>query len=122
MNINELVKESHGMAVEKGWWETNRSLPETLFMVVSELAEALEQDRKGKPYVYQVSKNNTYVFPNNETWEKNVKPEGILIELADAIIRIADICGKNNFDLESAIKLKLEYNKTRERRHGNLPY
>ena len=46
------------------------------------------------------------------------KPEGIPIELADAIIRICDTCGQYGIDLDRAIRLKMEYNKTRPYKHG----
>ena len=36
------------------------------------------------------------------------------VEMADAAIRIADYCGKFGYDLEGAIKEKLEYNRHRE--------
>jgi hypothetical protein len=35
------------------------------------------------------------------------------VELADAVIRIMDICGAFGFDLEGAIKEKLVYNRFR---------
>ena len=35
------------------------------------------------------------------------------VELADAVIRICDICGGLGLDLEGAIYEKLEYNKNR---------
>jgi hypothetical protein len=46
------------------------------------------------------------------------KPEGIPIELADCIIRILDYCGRSGIDIEEAIRIKHEYNKTRPYRHG----
>ena len=47
------------------------------------------------------------------------KPERFTVELADILIRIADLCGEFNLDLEDALKTKMEYNKTRPYRHGN---
>jgi NTP pyrophosphatase (non-canonical NTP hydrolase) len=49
---------------------------------------------------------------------KNSKPEGIPAELADCIIRILDYCGKEGIDIEEAVKIKHQYNKTRPYRHG----
>lgn len=46
------------------------------------------------------------------------KPEGVAVELADAVIRIADLCGHLGIDLEAAIDLKMAYNETRPFKHG----
>ena len=73
-------------------------------LMVTELAEVAEEYRKGnKPC-------NVYVV--------NGKPEGIPIEFADLLIRVADTCGKYGIELENALRVKLEYNKTRSHRHG----
>ncbi len=40
------------------------------------------------------------------------------VELADAVIRIADLCGHLGIDLEAAIDLKMAYNETRPFKHG----
>lgn len=52
MTINELTKEIHDNAVAHGWWDEPRSFAEVMALCVSELAEALEEDRAGKPMVY----------------------------------------------------------------------
>lgn len=46
------------------------------------------------------------------------KPEGLVVELADAVIRIADLCGAFGLDLAAAIEIKHAYNETRPHRHG----
>lgn len=46
------------------------------------------------------------------------KPEGVAVELADCMIRILDYCGHAGIDIEEAIRIKHEYNKTRPYRHG----
>ena len=106
MNINDLIREAHENAVAHGWWEEERSFAELIALMHSELSEALEEyrDGLGMQEVY-------WPFPFN-------KPEGIPIELADVIIRICDVCGKYKIDLEKAIQLKMEYNKTRPYKHG----
>ena len=55
-----------------------------------------------------------------ENWlDEKGKPVGFTVELADVIIRIADLCGEFGLDLESALTTKLSYNQTRPYRHGN---
>lgn len=46
------------------------------------------------------------------------KPEGFPSEIADAFIRLADLCGYLNIDIDTEVKLKMAYNETRSYRHG----
>lgn len=46
------------------------------------------------------------------------KPEGAMAELADVVIRVADLVGKLKRDLAGAVRTKHEFNKTRVFRHG----
>ena len=57
---------------------------------------------------------------NHET-DNCKKPDGLLTELADAVIRILDFIGSINEGerFEQIIKIKHEFNKTRPIRHGN---
>ena len=107
MDIDILVKQSFSNALVKGWHDTERGVPELLCLIHSEISEALEEHRNGR-------EPNEIYFNS----DKPDKPEGIPIELADAIIRIADFCGLHNIDLSEAIKVKHNYNKTRTYRHG----
>lgn len=107
MQINQFVKKIHATAKKKGWWKKKRSPLEVQMLVVSEIAEATEEVRKGMP--------SSYLGDND-------KPSGELIELADACIRIMDYCGYMKWDLEKAIKDKMAYNETRSYRHGGKKY
>lgn len=108
MKISEAVQAAYLNAKEHGWHDTERSIGDLICLMHSELSEALEEHRNGK-------------LPDEVYYnaEKTDKPEGIPVELADCVIRIFDFCGLHEIDLESAIELKMEYNKTRPYRHGN---
>ena len=54
--FNRLAKEVHENAVAHGWWEEERGLPEVLMLCVSELAEALEEYRNGRPTLYSLQR------------------------------------------------------------------
>ncbi|MCX7858389.1 MAG: hypothetical protein N2513_10515 [Deltaproteobacteria bacterium] len=128
MNLNDMAKEVHQNAVEHGWWEKDIHFGSLVALMHSELSEALEEFRNHKPNVYYkcgyCTEGGCYFDdinkpPCGEEAEKAyIKPEGIAIELADCIIRILDYCGKENIDIEEAIRIKHEYNKTRPYRHG----
>ena len=104
MDINTLIEKSHNIAITKGWWDKERKIPELIALIHSELSEALEE--------YRVNENL------DMRYEKK-KPEGFVVELADALIRIFDLSGKYGLDLNEALESKLKYNETREYRHGN---
>lgn len=99
-----IQKEVHDVAVEKGWWEgaEENIVPEKLMLIVSEVAEALEEYRKNKMEMYY----------NGD------KPEGFGVELADAIIRILDLSQWLGLDMEDLVTAKHTYNKSRSWRHG----
>ncbi len=107
MTINELIEQAHATAEEKGWHERKRTFGELIALCHSELSEALEEYRKG-------------CLPDQRGYEAgSSKPIGVPIELADVLIRIFDLCGAYGIDLEEALEIKMEYNKTRTYRHGN---
>lgn len=106
MTIPDMMREIHETAVSKGWWDNgDRNFGEQIALFHSELSEALEEWRNGRPL------EEVY-------FGEGGKPEGVPIELADAVIRIMDTCGRYGIDLEKAILTKMAYNKTRVRRHG----
>ena len=107
MKVDDLVETSHSLAILKGWHNNRRSIPELLCLVHSEVSEALEEHRRGR--------SPTEIYYR----QFDHKPEGIPIELADVVIRIADFCGLHNIDLSEALEIKINFNKTRSHRHGN---
>ena len=136
MTINELVDQSHSIALAKGWWKQTawvggtypgvihdsiepqtRNIGELLMLQVSELAEALEDARNGDNgkiirYAAGDSQYNLHGVP--------VKPIGLAIEMADLFIRAGDFCGGLGIPIADAIKIKMEYNKTRPYKHGKV--
>ena len=110
--MKELFKAIHQNAVDHGWWDvvftqghiSRQEILSKIALCHAELSEAVEEVRKGEDfYGYR---------------EDDGKPEGMVVELADTVIRIADLCEALGLDLEEAILKKHEFNKTRPYKHG----
>ena len=75
-----------------------------LGLLTSEIGEAVEFART-QPKIMEVN--------DKDTWKDTIEEE-----VADIFIRLCDLCGQYNIDLEYFIKEKMEYNKTRPNMHG----
>ena len=120
--LNELSKEIHNNAKEKGFYEKERNISELLMLIVSELGEAQEALRKGKRVRYwQIDYYKDCVDnPNLDAdmvFESSIK-DTFEDEIADSIIRLLDLCGYMNIDIDFHLKEKMKYNKNREYKHG----
>ena len=118
MEINQLIKAAHENANRKGFWEDwkdikgskknktveiktghaeenliNNAISTRLMLIVGEVAEAQEGLRKGDA-------------------------DNFREELADIAIRLFDLCGGLDIDLELEIITKMAINKSRPYKHG----
>ena len=130
MNINQLAKEVHENAVAHGWWETPPSIPEALCLIHSELSEALEEYREGKPLIYGTcalaAEDCEYSgvcdrvgLPGEDgEIEGPCKPEGIAVELADVILRTLALMAHLGVAVDAVVMAKHHYNLGREYKHG----
>ena len=90
MTINELAAYCYERAKANGHYDRAWTFPELMMMVVCELSEAVEADRRKWP---------------------------VSVELADALIILLGICQHMNIDIEREVKIKLNYNKGRPYKH-----
>lgn len=139
-NLNELSKEVHSNAVAKGFYDMPKTILEKmsnkfeealfsedeiktvkdafitqrLMLIVSELGEAMEANRKNR-------KASLEDFNKQFDFEKTIK-DTFEDELADTVIRIGDLAGWLDIDLQTHVKLKHLYNTSREKMHGGKLY
>jgi NTP pyrophosphatase (non-canonical NTP hydrolase) len=114
--IDEAVKQCYEIAKAHGWWEQTDTFGDKISLMHTELSEAFEEYRNGHG-LNEIYLSTGHMKPE-DYGDRLRKPEGIPIELADVIIRIFDFCGHYKIDIEHALMLKMEYNKTRPYRHG----
>lgn len=110
MTIRELQKAVFDNSVSHGFWPAGKlwldQVDQKLLLAVSEICEAQNELRSNADpsYTYRLQSDG--------------KPEGFRFEIADAIIRLLDLCGALGIDVQSAIEEKHEFNKTRPFKHG----
>lgn len=107
-NLNQLRDQAYQCAVSHGWHEKDLSDEHFLCLVISELMEAVEADRKGKRAQVEKFKEwqGNSISLTEETRQKRFKEDfeayikgSVEEELADACIRLLDLAGLRNVDL-----------------------
>jgi len=91
MDLEDYIFEAHKTACKKGFWdEEEPNYAEKIMLIVTELAEAIQEDRK-------------FQDPDEE--------------IADTFIRLFDLCGQYHPHIEEIIQEKMKYNKSRPYKH-----
>lgn len=110
--LNVLQRVCYEMMQSKGWHDKPATFGDRIALCHSELSEALEEFRKPKGDPFQLRFEPTCETP------EILKPEGVPSELADVVLRIADLSGHHAMDLAAAVASKLKYNAFRPYKHG----
>lgn len=87
MEINEIAKKQFDWVERMGWH--NKTVLESLALIASEVGEAVNECRNGAP------------------------SEEFALELADIILRVADLAHWEGVDLAAAIAAKMAINEAR---------
>lgn len=146
--ISSIAERIHNITTSKGFSQpTMQNLPEKLMLSMSELSECMEEHRKGRGLVwFQHDSGCDSLFPKYQNVDGEPapcscvrKPEGILVELADSVIRNLHMMHgliQEAWDEEvsnpeadgirhtvgSVIKMKVDYNEGRPHMHGGNSY
>jgi NTP pyrophosphatase (non-canonical NTP hydrolase) len=144
MKIDKLKRKSNEIAHEKGFWEDYDRIMKNLendkdkkvfhlsfinqklMLIVSELGECMESLRKDRKCEATNEIINELIEQSEIGDKKNLFfmrfnhfiKDTFEDELADVFIRLSDLCGELNVDIEKHIELKTAYNKLRESKHN----
>ena len=109
MNLNELKDKAYKCSIAHGWHEEEHSDEHLLCLIISELMEAVQADRKGQRANVAMFKEwqgnslplsqETQTRRFKEDYEEYIKGS-VEEELADACIRLFDIAGLRKIEIE----------------------
>lgn len=126
LNVPIKMKESGLFSDEEIKSVEDATIGQILMLITSEVAETMEANR-GRTNIlnrgeFEKQLNYTEIDLGTDTcfkinFENNIK-NSFEDELADVIIRVLDLCGAKDIDIDWHIEQKLRYNKLREHRHG----
>lgn len=128
--LTTLAKSIFNANAAKGFWDRERPLTETTMLIITELAEAVEEERAGRAGVWYNDGEGDWhadtvhvaadglVYDEERHLEHPLKPEGIDVELIDALIRLLDLLGSRDVDVDELLRQKLAFNASRPARHG----
>lgn len=109
--LNRLRDEAYATACNKGFHDEKKSDEHYLMLVITEIAEAVQADRKGRRadrerYDYAVDRGMCNDI--EECFERYIK-NSIEDELADIVIRLLDFCGMNGYSFDYRLITPEEY-------------
>lgn len=100
MTLNELTQKAHQNAVKHGFWSGRESNEHAIALIITEIAEMIEADRKGHHAdmvsYQQLSKTGGF---DKEAFDMFVD-HTVECEMADAVLRLHDLAGAIRLDFD----------------------
>ena len=128
MDLNKLRDEAYATAREHGWHDEEHGDEMYLMLIITEIAEAVQADRKGwrantDKYIELISDREEH---DSDLWFKcafsqNIKGT-VEEELADVVIRCLDLAGLRGIDLSPAQEIIKNLESLKERSFTDLCY
>lgn len=101
MNLNELKIRAYEIACEHGWHEAEQSDETLLMLVITEISEAVNADRRNLHADVEAFKKYEDSVDFKENFERQIK-NTVEDELSDVVIRCLSMAGSRNLDLSMA--------------------
>ena len=108
MNLNELRDEAYSIAKANGWHEEEHSDEHWIMLVITEIAEAVQADRKNLHADVEAFKKYEHTLDFKENFERQIK-NTVEDELSDVVIRCLDLAGLRSISLCSVVTTDHEF-------------
>ena len=108
MNLNELRDEAYSIAKANGWHEQEHSDEHYIMLIITEIAEAVQADRKNLHADVEAFKKYEEIIDFKENFERQIK-NTVEEELSDVVIRCLDLAGLRSISLCSVVTTDHEF-------------